>query len=433
MLYLSKFQQARTLLDTFEQGRRYFLSAGRKPAKIFISNPNSLNSLALDLVKGFQTVNIQFFQYQSSMRIGRAWQDELKRELQEFNVFVALINDDYHSSEWCQLELRTAFERWKKKEVVVLPYIVEQARLPELIKEHIQCAFLHNLSNQEVTNQIVTKIDEYLTNKEQMPKGDGDESLRKEIYGNGNKWAVVVGANYYEDSAHYPLLQVCVKDAIALKEQLVKCGYSDQRVRSLTDQSEELPTRDNILVALKSIANATEPDDLLLFYYSGHGIAKDRESYLVARNGRHLVIEETAVPISKIKEIMSSAPAKAKVIVIDACHSGANFDGKGPVTMTEEFVHSVFDEAKGLAILASCEQGQFSYEWRQNERSVFTHYLLEGLQGKADFDNKGFVTVQDLNRYVVHGVKLWASQRDLSQIPTLQYEVAGDISLVRLE
>jgi len=41
------------------------------------------------------------------------------------------------------------------------------------------------------------------------------------------------------------------------------------------------------------------------------------------------------------------------------------------------------------------------------------------------------VTVQDASRHVTDGVKLWASQRNVSQTPTLQYSVAGDIILTR--
>lgn len=431
-LCLSKFLQTRTLLDSYEQGKKYFVSAGRKSAKIFISNPHSLNPLALELVKGFQTVNIQFFQYQSSMTIGQAWQQELERELKEFDIMVALINEDYHSSKWCQHELRAAFDRWKRKEVEILPYMVKPTRLPELIKDDIQCAFVQNMSQEELVDQIVTTLDDYLVRKEQAPKGDSPGSLRKEMYGKGKKWAILVGANHYEDSYNYPPLHVCVKDTIALKARLIAGGYEEQRIKILSDRDGELPTRDNILVALKAIANATDADDLLFFYYSGHGIEKDGESYLVARNGRHLVIESTAVPMSKIKEIMHSAPARAKVIVLDACHSGVGFD-KGQGAMSDEFIRRVFEQAKGFAILASCEQGQTSYEWAQNERSVFTHYLLEALEGGADFDSKGFVTIQDVNRFVSDNVKLWASQKNLAQTPTLHYEVAGDIILARVE
>ena len=101
--------------------------------------------------------------------------------------------------------------------------------------------------------------------------------------------------------------------------------------------------------------------------------------------------------------------------------------------MTKEFIERVFEQAEGMAILASCKQGQFSYEWGLQEGSVFTHYLLDALKGEADRDGKGFVSVLDASRHVTNGVKLWASQRDVSQTPTLQSAIAGDIILSRYQ
>lgn len=252
-------------------------------------------------------------------------------------------------------------------------------------------------------------------------------------YGTGNRWAILVGVNGYEDEINYGHLQVCVKDVDALCHTLVAGGFDPSRIRVLTDDTSELPTRENVLVALSAIANATEPDDLLLFYYSGHGDEDDSESYLVARNGRRLVLCDTAIPLSRVRQVVEQAPARAKVIILDACHSGADIGGKGPKPMSAEFLKHVFEQAEGMAILASCKQGQLSYEWRVRERSVFTHHLVEALAGQADRDEKGFVTVQDVNRHVVDGVKLWASQRNVSQTPTLQYTVAGDIVLCSYE
>jgi uncharacterized caspase-like protein len=84
-----------------------------------------------------------------------------------------------------------------------------------------------------------------------------------------------------------------------------------------------------------------------------------------------------------------------------------------------------------MAVLASCKQGQQSWEWPEQQRSVFTYYLLEALTGKADLDDKGFVTVSDASRHVTDGVKAWAIERGVPQTPTLQYTVAGDIILLR--
>jgi len=167
--HMQKFQQTRTLFDTFDKGQRYFLSAGRREAEVFISNAHTLNDLALELVRGFQTVNIQFFHYQAAMRIGYAWQDELARKLNECDVFIALISDEYLTSKWCQYELEQAFRRWQNNEVVILPYLITQTRLPDLIKDHIQCAFMHNMKPQEIVRTIVETVDKYLTEEEQTP------------------------------------------------------------------------------------------------------------------------------------------------------------------------------------------------------------------------------------------------------------------------
>lgn len=248
-------------------------------------------------------------------------------------------------------------------------------------------------------------------------------------FGIGKRWAILVGVNEYEDKFHYGQLNVCAKDVHSVREHLIDGGFEQNRIRLLTDDSHELPTRDNTLVVLKAIAEVTEQDDLLLFYYSGHGDEDEGESYLVMRNGRHLVLSDTAVSISRIKEILSRAKARAKVIILDACHSGADIGKKGPKKMSAEFIQRVFEQAEGMAILASCKQGQVSYEWNSKECSVFTYFLLKALAGQADFDEKGFVTVQDVNRYVVDSVTEWAAQKNTSQTPTLQYTVAGDIIL----
>lgn len=261
-------------------------------------------------------------------------------------------------------------------------------------------------------------------------KGDGAPSgAPQAVLNTGKAWAVLVGVNQYENQPHIPSLHVCVQDVTAVHAAL-SGKYTAARL--LTDDApEHLPTRANILAELSSVAQATGEGDLLLFYFSGHGIAEGGESYLLPRDARLAALKHTAIAMKDVREIIEASPARAKVIVLDACHSGAAIGKAGPV-MTPEFIQRVFTEAEGMAVLASCKQGQQSWEWPEAGRSVFTHFLLEALSGKADFDGKGFVTVSDASRYVTDGVKAWGVDHGVPQTPTLQYTVAGDIVLLSL-
>lgn len=250
--------------------------------------------------------------------------------------------------------------------------------------------------------------------------------MERPILNRGTSWVVAVGINDYEEDDNYPNLSVCVDDVNTIRKNLLKNGYNDNNIRVLSDQ-EELPTRNNIMAALQSVANAAEKDDLLLFYYSGHGDEADNTSYLVARDSRGVILKESAVSMSWITKVVTESSARAKVIILDACHSGVNTGQKGLDPMSSKFIQRVYAEAEGVAILASCKQNEYSYEWQEQGCSVFTYYLLEALNGEADKERKGFVTVQDLSRHLNYNVKVWATKKNLNQTPTLEARVAGDI------
>jgi serine/threonine protein kinase len=247
---------------------------------------------------------------------------------------------------------------------------------------------------------------------------------------NGKRRAVLIGVNTYEDSRNYPDLPVCINDIGAICDRLLAGGFDARDVRLLTDDTPKPPTYANISAALQSLANEAGQEDLLLVYFSGHGDVCGDESYLIARDSYASMSGRTAVPITWIKEIMEQATARAKVIILDACYSGANLKAKGGAAMSPEYLHRVFEDARGFVVLASCMHGERSFLWTDQQLSVFTYFLVEAIRGQADLDRKGFVTIQDVNRYVTNGVRSWAESCDLAQTPTLEFRVAGDIALV---
>ncbi len=271
-------------------------------------------------------------------------------------------------------------------------------------------------------------------------------SMLEQVYGGVvNYWGVVVGVGEYEDTNNYSPMPACVADAKAVAKQLTYCGYDLNRMRLLVDRDtdedaliQELtgnyarsskPTKGNIISALTTVAQMTCPEDLLLFYYSGHGSIEGEESYLVAHDGHKSALEHTALSVSTMKKIMLQAPAQKKVIILDACRAETAPGSKGmPQSMSPAFIERVFEQAKGLVILTSCSAGENSYVWEEEKCSVFTYYLLKALQdGKADFNGKDCISANDIYEYALDKVKRWAMVNNRFQNPYMTRDGQGDI------
>jgi len=235
--------------------------------------------------------------------------------------------------------------------------------------------------------------------------------------------AVLVGINQHSDpSIINP--KVCVENANIIQQILTKHYKVAKLITDAT--SGLLPTRSNILAELSAAAQATSENDLFLFYFSGHGVAYEGESYLLTRDTRFSELKYTSIAVSDLLKVIKQSSAHAKVIILDVGHFGRN-----EATITLEFLRSVFEQAEGTAILTSCKQNQQSWEWHEKQCSVFTHYLLEALTGQADFDSKGFVTLSDVSRFVTNGVRVWAFKNNVVQTPVLQYNISGDVILLQ--
>jgi hypothetical protein len=115
------------------------------------------------------------------------------------------------------------------------------------------------------------------------------------------------------------------------------------------------------------------------------------------------------------------------VLTLDACHTGVEM---GRELSDPAFIQNAFELAEGFALIAASTAQQVAQEWRKVEHGVFTYYLLEGLTGKADHASKEFVTVQDLQTYVVNNLRQWNIRHGgRIQEPTFRADGIGDMIL----
>ena len=151
-------------------------------------------------------------------------------------------------------------------------------------------------------------------------------------------------------------------------------------------------------------------DDLLLLYYSGHGIKDDYgDLYLAAKDTESEVASATAIDASFVCNQLDRSSSQRKVVILDCCHSGAFARGaKAPgssVGTQEAFAGSGY----GRVILTASNAIEYAWEGGkplgETPTSVFTHFLVEGLQtGAADRDGDGEVSLDELYDYVYERV-----------------------------
>ena len=148
-------------------------------------------------------------------------------------------------------------------------------------------------------------------------------------------------------------------------------------------------------------------DDLLLLYYTGHGVLDLRGNlYLAFRDTEKDLLRGTGIQSSFISEEMDSSRSKRQIMILDSCHSGAFVQGtKGPSERSVG-VGSAFKGAGfGRVIMTASDTTQYAWEGEEilgdAKNSLYSHHLIEGIQnGAADLNLDGTITINELHEYV---------------------------------
>jgi Zinc finger, C2H2 type len=135
---------------------------------------------------------------------------------------------------------------------------------------------------------------------------------------------------------------------------------------------------------------------------------------------------------------MNKSYSRKIVSILDCCYSGAARIGKGGADGAAKLGRMAIDNGsktlergEGRCILAASQAYQKAFETLEQDHSLFTYYLLEGLNGKqaAAVDEDGFVTPDSLGRYVYNSIMSLPPERRSMQKPVRKVEESGDIAL----
>jgi uncharacterized RDD family membrane protein YckC len=162
--------------------------------------------------------------------------------------------------------------------------------------------------------------------------------------------------------------------------------------------------------AIETLFSGRDKADLALLFFSGHGVKDDSgrlyfASRLTRKNLKGELVKATAVPASFVQDIMINSRCKRQVVILDCCFSGAFAEG---MTAKDDGVVDVQTQlgGEGRAVLTSSTSTQYSFEQRGSDLSVYTRYIVEGIEtGAADLDSNGMISIDNLHEYACKKVQ----------------------------
>jgi len=261
------------------------------------------------------------------------------------------------------------------------------------------------------------------------------------------RWAVVVGVGRYEHP-EIPRLRYTVPDAEAIYQILTgPAGFKPEHVLLLTDTAEKRPTYRNLKWALGTfLARSAQKDDTVLIFFAGHG-APEVDQRGIERDGlaKYLIpsdadpddLYSTALPMDELQTIFGRIEAERVVVFLDACYSGAaggrTFASKKTraVNVDDLFLERL-TRSKGRAIITASRPAEVSIEMPELGHGLFTYYLVRGLQGAADLNRDGIVSLQELYEYVEQQVSQKARAVGGNQHPVMKGELEGVLPLMKV-
>ena len=206
------------------------------------------------------------------------------------------------------------------------------------------------------------------------------------------EFAVCIGVNGYKTGSGFGPLDYAGSDAIAVAQALLEhCGFD--QVALITDATvpKELADKyhDQLIVepkttreaiegkARKFFLQSTNNDDVVLFYFAGHGMA-EHSAYLLPSDYDATTAPENTVPLEMVVNfIVYKVRTSNRLVILDACRTTA--DGGGS-KIDDSFQEALLRARQQIALWSACKDGQSATEDAVLRHGRFSWALVKALE-----------------------------------------------------
>lgn len=219
-------------------------------------------------------------------------------------------------------------------------------------------------------------------------------------------YVLAVGVSRY--AASDLRLKFADADARAMASTLERVAargpYREVRTLVLTDAD---VTRESILAALSRFLGQAGPDDVAVLFVAGHGV-RDLASgsyYFLPYPATADTLFADGLRMSDFDEMLRIVRrnVRAVIVMLDTCHAGALGIPSARAVAPDEMARQI-TAGEGFFLLAAAKPGEESKEQASLGHGAFTYAVLEGMEGGADGDQDGALSVSELFGYVARRV-----------------------------
>jgi hypothetical protein len=178
--------------------------------------------------------------------------------------------------------------------------------------------------------------------------------------------------------------------------------FANIEVRILTDHE---ATKKGMLTGLDWLASKMTPKDVGIVFFSGHGTRDEQ--------GRYCLCPIDIQPTDHITSCLAGTEFKSRldempgrlVAILNSCHSGEVTEHEKPAAQSDSLVQDLASEDSGVVVMSASLGREYAILDRRINAGYFSYAIVEGLEGYADINDDGVVTIDELDKYAYKRVR----------------------------
>jgi hypothetical protein len=243
--------------------------------------------------------------------------------------------------------------------------------------------------------------------------------------------AIIIGIEKYR---RVPDADFANRDASAFYDYARRAlGINPENIRLLVDdKADAAEILRSFKTWLPSRVNKNTTD--VYVFYSGHGLpSEDGGSlYFLPHEVDRDLLDRTAITQKEVVQAIQRTTPKSVTMFIDSCYSGQSRTGTSllasarPISIAPK---ASTDFPSNFMVISASAPDQISSSSPELKHGIFSYYLMLGMEGEADDNKDGQITVGEMQTYLSQQVTRRASGMNRTQSP----QTMGDLNRVLVQ